>query len=70
MKRHYVGNSPYYLNKKHVESLLSKFGDVYNVDLTQYGTAHVAMDESCAERAIEALDGTTLKGRTLALFLF
>lgn len=74
MKRIYVGNLPFSATEEDVKELFSEHGEVANVDLIvdrqtgrPRGFGFVDMDESTADAAIEALNGSFMEGRSLTV---
>ena len=70
----YVGNLPWSATEEEVRDLFSGYGDVISVKLVSdretgraRGFGFVEMEDADAEKAIEALDNTSLKGRTLRI---
>lgn len=69
----YVGNLPYDVNEKDLNSLFSKFGRVRNVNLIttpgtdkSKGIAFITMlKDSDAVRAVKSFDGRVIQGRTI-----
>ena len=68
----YVGNLNYDTNEQALESLFSEYGDVSEVAVITdrdtgrpRGFAFVTMDDEGGRKAIEALNGTEVDGRTL-----
>lgn len=68
----YVGNLPWSATEEEVRDLFSDYGNVISVKLVSdretgraRGFGFVEMEDADAEKAIEALDNTSLKGRTL-----
>ena len=69
----YIGNLPYDIGEKDLESLFNKFGRVKRVNLiTNPGTtdskgiAFITMlKQNDAKRAVKAYDGRVIKGRTI-----
>lgn len=71
-KRIYVGNLPFSSTEDEVRELFEQHGPVETVDLVAdretgrpRGFGFVQMDDADAAAAIEALDGTSLGGRSL-----
>jgi RNA recognition motif-containing protein len=71
----YVGNLPFTVDSQEIEELFAPFGSVTSVNLITdretgrlrgFGFVEMGTDEE-AEAAIEALNGTDLKGRTLTV---
>lgn len=71
----YVGNLPFTVDSQEIEDLFAPFGSVTSVNLITdretgrlrgFGFVEMGTDEE-AEAAIEALNGTDLKGRTLTV---
>lgn len=72
MKQIYVGNLPYSSNEEDVRELFAQYGEVTSVKLINdretgrpRGFGFVEMDDSSADSAIEALDGSEFGGRSL-----
>lgn len=72
MTRIYVGNLPFSATPDEVRALFEQHGSVENVDLIHdretgrpRGFGFVEMEESEAQEAIQALDGTEMGGRNL-----
>lgn len=72
MTRIYVGNLPFSATPDEVRALFEQHGSVENVDLIHdretgrpRGFGFVEMEESEAQEAIQALDGTEMGGRSL-----
>ena len=72
MKSIYLGNLPLETTEDEVRQLFSAHGVVTNVTLLTdretgrpRGFGFVEMEPEAADRAIEALDGSELEGRTL-----
>jgi RNA recognition motif-containing protein len=72
MKTIYVGNLPFSASEDEIRDLFSPHGDVHSVKLINdretgrpRGFGFVEMEDSSAESAIQALDGSTMGGRTL-----
>lgn len=72
MTRIYVGNLPFSATPDEVRQLFEQHGSVENVDLIHdretgrpRGFGFVEMEESEAQEAIQALDGTEMGGRSL-----
>ena len=68
----YVGNLPFSSSEDEVRDVFAQFGDVHSVNLISdrdtgrpRGFGFVQMDEEDANKAILALNGTDLGGRTL-----
>ena len=63
----YVGNLSYSVTKEHLEELFSDYGEVRQVNIIEgRGFGFVEMsNQSEAEKAKEALNGSEFKGRTL-----
>jgi len=71
-KKIYVGNLPFRTTETEVRELFAQYGTVHDVRLITdretgrpRGFGFVEMDESEADAAIQALDGTDLGGRNL-----
>jgi RNA recognition motif-containing protein len=71
----YVGNLPFNVDSQEVEDLFTQYGSVTSVNLITdretgrlrgFGFVEMGTDDE-AEAAIEALNGTDLKGRTLTV---
>jgi RNA recognition motif-containing protein len=71
----YVGNLPFTVDSQEVEDLFTQYGSVTSVNLITdretgrlrgFGFVEMGTDAE-AEAAIEALNGTDLKGRTLTV---
>lgn len=76
MKRFYVGNLKYSLEKEDLQDLFSQFGDVTEVSLPmdrmtgrKRGFGFVDMDIEDETEVIEKLDGFDLDGRKLNVSL-
>ena len=72
MKKLYVGNLPFDTDEEQVRELFSTYGDVKSVDMINdrdtgrfRGFCFVAMDNSEADAAIQALNGYSFGGRPL-----
>ena len=72
MKKLYVGNLPFDTDEEQVRELFSTYGDVRQVDMINdretgrfRGFCFVAMDNSEADTAINALNGYSFGGRPL-----
>src|SRR5690606_14582302 len=72
MKKLYVGNLPFDTDEEQVRELFSTYGDVQSVDMINdretgrfRGFCFVAMENSEADAAAEALDGYNFNGRPL-----
>ncbi len=65
----YVGNLDYAVTKEELQQLFSEHGEVKEINIIEgRGFGFVEMsNQSEAEKAKEALDGTDLKGRTLKI---
>jgi RNA recognition motif-containing protein len=63
----YVGNLSYSVTSEQLEELFSNYGEVKQVNIIEgRGFGFVEMsDQSEAEKAKEALDGSDFEGRTL-----
>ncbi|WP_461209470.1 RNA recognition motif domain-containing protein [Desulfocurvus sp. DL9XJH121] len=68
----YVGNLPWNSTEEDVRAAFANYGDVKSVKLIEdretgrpRGFGFVEMDESEAQAAIEALDGTDFGGRNI-----
>ena len=71
-KKLYVGNLPFSTNDQEVHDLFAAYGEVQSVSLITdretgrlRGFGFVQMDDAGAQAAIEALDGSDMRGRTL-----
>lgn len=71
-KKIYVGNLPFSASDQEVRDLFGEHGDVHSVSLITdretgrpRGFGFVEMDESGADAAIAALNGTDMGGRSL-----
>ena len=71
-KKIYVGNLPFNASEDEVRNLFSAHGDVHSVTLITdretgrpRGFGFVEMDDSSAQNAIDAINGTEFNGRTL-----
>ena len=71
-KKIYVGNLPFSASDDEIRELFGKHGDVQSVSLITdretgrlRGFGFVEMDETGADAAIAALDGTDMGGRAL-----
>ena len=71
-KRLYVGNIPFDTSETDLEELFGRHGSVEVVNVITdretgrpRGFAFVEMEESAAEAAMKALDGTDIGGRSL-----
>ena len=71
-KKIYVGNLPFSASEDEIRSLFAAHGDVQSVTLITdretgrpRGFGFVEMDDSSAQKAIEAINGTEFSGRTL-----
>ena len=74
MKSIYVGNLPFTATEDEVRDLFAEFGNVHEVRLMTdretgrpRGFGFVRMDDSDADAAIKALDGSALGGRNLRI---
>lgn len=74
MKRLYVGNLPFEAKEEDVRELFENHGDVDNVDLITdrqtgrpRGFGFVDMPSEAADQAIQALNGTSMEGRSLTV---
>ncbi len=72
MKKLYVGNLPFDTDEEQIRELFSTYGDVKSVDMINdrdtgrfRGFCFVAMDNSEADAAINALNGYSFGGRPL-----
>jgi RNA recognition motif-containing protein len=72
MKSIYVGNIPFSVSENDIRELFGAYGNVSSVKLVEdretgrfRGFGFVEMDDSDALKAIEALDGSEMSGRTL-----
>jgi len=72
MKKLYVGNLPFDTDEEQVRELFSTYGEVRSVDMINdretgrfRGFCFVAMDNSEADAAIQALNGYSMGGRPL-----
>jgi RNA recognition motif-containing protein len=72
MKNIYVGNLPFSSTEDEVRDLFAQYGEVQSVKLISdrdtgrpRGFGFVEMETGGADKAIEALDGTTFGGRNL-----
>jgi len=72
MKSIYLGNLPLETTEDEVRTLFSAYGEVAKVTLLvdhetgrSRGFGFVVMEPEAADRAIEAMDGSELEGRTL-----
>ena len=72
MKNIYVGNLPFSSTEDEVRDLFAQYGEVQSVKLISdrdtgrpRGFGFVEMEDGGADKAIEALDGTTFGGRSL-----
>lgn len=72
MKKLYVGNLPFDTDEEQIRELFSTYGDVKSVDMINdretgrfRGFCFVAMDNSEADAAIQALNGYSFGGRPL-----
>ena len=69
----YVGNLPYSVTSNDLQDIFSKYGEVRSAEIVSYretnrskGFGFVKFaDDSSANSAIEALDGSELSGRTI-----
>jgi RNA recognition motif-containing protein len=71
-KKIYVGNLPFSASEDEIRSLFAAHGEVHSVTLITdretgrpRGFGFVEMDDSSAQTAIEAINGTEFNGRTL-----
>jgi len=71
-KKIYIGNLPFSASEDEIRDLFSAHGDVQSVTLITdretgrpRGFGFVEMDDSSAQKAIEAINGTEFNGRTL-----
>lgn len=74
MTKLFVGGLPYSIDSQKLAELFAQFGQVLsaNVIMDKYtnqskGFGFVEMDESAAQAAIKALNGSSLDGRTLGV---
>lgn len=74
MKKLYVGNLPFSATEAQVRELFGKHGDVASVALINdretgrpRGFGFVEIEDSAMAKAIQALDGFELDGRTLSV---
>jgi RNA recognition motif-containing protein len=74
MKKIYVGNLPFSATTDEIRELFEPHGEVHSVDLINdretgrpRGFGFVEMEDDGALAAIEALDGTSMDGRTLRI---
>lgn len=72
----YVGNLPFTANDSELRNLFSEYGEVHSVKLITdretgkpRGFGFVEMDEAGASKAIQALNGTDMGGRSLRVNL-
>ena len=72
MKKLYVGNLPFDTDEEQVRELFSTYGEVRTIDMINdretgrfRGFCFVAMDNSEADAAVEALNGYNFNGRPL-----
>ena len=72
MKKLYVGNLPFDTDEEQIRELFAKYGEVRSVDMINdrdtgrfRGFCFVAMDNSEADAAINALNGYSFGGRPL-----
>lgn len=72
MKKLYVGNLPFDTDEEQIRELFSTYGEVRSVDMINdrdtgrfRGFCFVAMDNSEADAAIQALNGYSFGGRPL-----
>ena len=72
MKKLYVGNLPFDTDEEQVRELFSTYGEVRSVDMINdrdtgrfRGFCFVAMDNSEADAAVQALNGYSFGGRPL-----
>jgi RNA recognition motif-containing protein len=72
VKSIYVGNLPYSATEDELREVFGQFGPVHSVKLVNdrdtgrpRGFGFIGMDDSEAESAIEAMNGTQMGGRTL-----
>ncbi|MBP6786216.1 MAG: RNA-binding protein [Candidatus Promineofilum sp.] len=72
MKKLYVGNLPFDTDEEQIRELFSTYGDVRQVDMINdretgrfRGFCFVAMDNSEADAAVNALNGYSFGGRPL-----
>ena len=72
MKTIYVGNVPFGVTEEDLSELFTQYGTVHQVkmisdrDTGRYrGFSFIEMDDTEADAAIAALDGTDFNGRTL-----
>jgi RNA recognition motif-containing protein len=71
-KRIYVGNLPFSATEEEVRRLFAQHGEVLDVSLPQdrdtgrpRGFGFVEMEDADADKAVQALDGKDLGGRSL-----
>jgi RNA recognition motif-containing protein len=74
MKSVYIGNLPFKTTESELSQVFSEYGQVQDVKLINdratgrpRGFGFVLMDDEGALKAIQALDGTQMGGRTLKL---
>jgi len=74
MKRIYVGNLPFSATEDELRALFSEHGEVTSVNLITdretgrpRGFGFVEMEEDGADAAIEALNGSSMGGRSLTV---
>lgn len=74
VKSIYVGNLPWSATEEEIRNLFGAFGAISAIKLVEdretgrpRGFGFVEMEESEAQKAIEALEGTELGGRTLRI---
>lgn len=72
MKKLFVGNLPFTVQREQVEALFQQHGEVFSVNLINdretgrpRGFGFVEMEDDGAQAAIQALDGTEFGGRNL-----
>ena len=68
----YVGNIPWKVDDDELKELFSQYGDVESATVIKYkdtnrskGFGFVEMDDESAQKAIDALEGYEMDGRTL-----
>jgi RNA recognition motif-containing protein len=71
-KKIYVGNLPYSATEEELRALFGQYGEVDSVAVVKdretgqaRGFGFVEMEPAAASKAIEALDGSDMQGRTL-----
>jgi RNA recognition motif-containing protein len=74
MKSVYIGNLPFKTTESELSQVFSEYGQVQDVKLINdratgrpRGFGFVLMDDEGALKAIQAMDGTQMGGRTLKL---